>query len=371
VALIIEAGDQRWFVRKGQLTALDEEGGTQWRMEAAITEGIAQVQSPRSSRLCFVTGHGERSLDDAAPEGLVELSRRLGKSNLKSQRVPLDVADPKSALVGCDAICVVGPERPWPSVHGEALLDAWNAGSSLALFLDPIVGAEGQIVSSGLSKVIEAIGVQAESGFVVEEDSALRLPGGLGETFFATPRTHPITRGLSTEQMRLDARVLVSAARAIEPLPGSGAAVLLEASEKARTVDHMERLGEPAATKNTTIPVAIAKELSTSSGPKRALVVGSSNLADNHSFRDPALMGNRLFVEAAFAWLSERPALVSVPEQPPLRAGLSLSEESLSSLLWYVLVYIPVAATSLGAFILTRRQWREDASREESEEASR
>lgn len=369
VAVVIEAGDQRWFVRKGQLTALDEEGATEWRMEAALTEGIAQVQSPRSSRLCFVSGHGERSLDDAAPEGLVELRSRLAKSNLKSERVPLDVPHPENALLGCDSICVIGPQRPWPSQHEEALLKSWNSGTHIALFLDPLVGAEGEIVSSGLDQVVEAIGVQAESSFVVEEDPTLRLPGGLGESFFATPRTHAITRDLSTEEMRLDTRVLLSAARAIFPLSGSGATVLLETSDRARSVTQMKELGQPISSKNTAIPLAIARKRTSSSKSQRALVIGSSNLTDNHSFRDPALLGNRRFTESAFAWLSERPALVSVPEQPPIRAGLSLSEDSLSSLLWYVLVYIPVGAASLGAFILTRRQRQEDASREEAEEA--
>lgn len=367
--LLIECADKKWFVRQTQLSQIDDEGQHHFRIEGALTEGIAQVQHSTELRLCFTSGHGERSLDDAAPEGLIELRRRLSKSNLVPERVPLDIVDPGEALQGCDAIAVVGPSRPWPPVHERALLNAWENGTSLALFLDPIVDEHGKIIPWGLSSLTHALGASPEASFILETDPQMRLPSGLGESFFATPKAHSITQGLSNDQLRLDARVLMTAAAKVGPDASGGAVTLLSTSASAFTVDDLSRADSPPASRkkeeSIPLPLAVANEMP--GGPnkkKRAVVVGSSNLAENRSFRDPSLFGNRVFVENVFSWLLSRPTLVSVPERPPVPAGLNLSEDSLSSLLRYVLFYMPLAAASLGAYLLTRRRKREEDSRQ-------
>jgi hypothetical protein len=92
-------------------------------------------------------------------------------------------------------------------------------------------------------------------------------------------------------------------------------------------------------------------------------VVGSSNLAWSRNWRDPAALGNRLFVESAVSWLAERPLLVSVPEQATHEVGLALTEESLGEVMRYVLLYLPGSAAALGLLVMLRRRAGERRSR--------
>jgi hypothetical protein len=130
------------------------------------------------------------------------------------------------------------------------------------------------------------------------------------------------------------------------------------------------RTGE-GSSEQQPLHVAIASENSAAGGarPLRSVVVGSSSLAQNLTFRDPASYGSRVFVENAFAWVLDRPALVSVPEARPARAGVRISDDSLAQLLRYVLIYMPLFAAGLGALVLIRRHRKEQASRSSEERA--
>jgi hypothetical protein len=95
----------------------------------------------------------------------------------------------------------------------------------------------------------------------------------------------------------------------------------------------------------------------------RLVVAGSANLAWSRNWREPTLLANRLFVESALGWLAARPPLVSVPEKSAAPVGLSLTEESLSEVWRYVILYMPGAATLLGVYVLLRRRSVERKSR--------
>lgn len=357
-AIFLRKDARTWIIRGGQLSELDADGNLRLRIEARLSEGIAQLLTTNRQKLCFVTGHGERSIDDAASEGLLELSKRLRSSNIDLERVPLDVPDPEGALSSCENIAVVGPERPWPEQHAAALKKRIESGVSLALFLDPIVDAQGYVAEPGLSDVLSMLEVETGQTFVLETDPKQRLPGGIGETFFAQPKPHPITRGLSTDEARVDARVVMAAARPLVKTSGSSAVTLLETSTAAVTISN---LNEPQKVEAHQQPLSLAMA-GKLANKKRWIVVGSSQLIENASFRDPALYGGRTFAESSFAWLLDTQTLVSVPERPPMKAGIRLSEESLGDLLRYVLIYMPLSAMLAGAYVLWRRKKHQDAS---------
>ncbi len=58
-----------------------------------------------------------------------------------------------------------------------------------------------------------------------------------------------------------------------------------------------------------------------------------------------------------------------MPEKQGHDVGLALTEESLSEVLRYVLVYMPLSAAALGAFVMLRRRGKEKRSRSGAERA--
>jgi hypothetical protein len=364
-ALLVRQEGRSWFVPTSELYATDEEGTRRPRIEAALAEAIVRVQTSERLTVCFITGHGEKSLDDAADDGLFELAHVLEVKNLEGRRTPLDVPRPDLELRDCGVIAVVGPKTPVPKEHEQALVAAAKRGAHFLLFLDPIVDARGALGSSGLDELSEHLGVRLPRGFVLERDPDRRLPQGIGEAFLAEVGPHPITTSLSSEEMRMDRRVLLVAAQPLALAPGSAAVPLLSASLDAVVLDRLgtEIETPPSAhTERPLVAAAMRRPLPTG-GEVRAVVVGTSNILDSRSFRDPALVGSRAFAEQAVGWVAARPLVVSIPDRPPLPAGLALTEESLADVLSYVLLYMPGTALFLGVWVLLQRRRREALSR--------
>src|SRR5690606_29516912 len=138
---------------------------------------------------------------------------------------------------------------------------------------------------------------------------------------------------------------------------------LLVTSDRATA---MSALNDSSQRQNLRAPfsMAFASEIDNHIKTKsRAVVVGSSNLAQNSSYLDPSQFGSHLFVENAFAWVLNRRTLVTVPSRAQATLHLNLSEDSLNSLLRYVLLYLPLTAAGTGFWVLFRRHQREQQSR--------
>lgn len=373
-AMLVRQAERSWFVPVSELYTVDADGHRRPRIEAALSDAILRVQTSERLTVCFVTGHGEKSLDDGADDGLLELRRSLELRNMEGRRTPLDVPRPDLALRDCNAVALIGPKAPVPKEHERALVAAADRGAHFLLLLDPIVDARGALAAAGLDELLGRLGVRLPRGFVLERKPEQRLPQGIGEAFLAEIVPHPITSGLSSEELRLDRRAVLVAAQPLELTGGSSAVPLLTASSDAVVLDRLGAELDGAAAEDGQRPLLAAAARTALAGEQeaRALIVGASNLADSRSFRDPALAGNRAFVEQGLAWLASRPLARAVSDHEPLPAGLALTEESLGDVLRYVLLYMPGTAFFLGVWVLWRRRHAEARARSEgnAEEAA-
>jgi hypothetical protein len=180
------------------------------------------------------------------------------------------------------------------------------------------------------------------------------------------------------EDDKLSSRVLVVQSRSVSV---SGAAsLLLRSSDSAIALRDLRALSEnsagaaPAGAPQS-YGLAAAVELPKPEKSQRAhgprvMVSGASNLAYNRNFQDPSLYGNRRLLENAISWAAARPSMLSVPAKAEREVGLSLSEESLGEVMRYVLLYMPLSAGLIGAFVLLRRRSDEKRSRQGSASAS-
>jgi hypothetical protein len=373
--LFISRGERTWFVTNEELSSFDDEGRARPRIEQALTEGIANVTRGEETKLCFTTGHGEASLDDVGPEGLAELRRRLEKSNYQAEAVDPTRSDADKTLGSCRVVVVAGPEVPYGAEAASRIERFATGGGGLVLFAGPVFGDEARVAPSGLEHIAERFGVRLGRSMVLETEPSLRLPRGAGETFAATPVEHALTRGLVREGGKVDFPVIVSETRALELASGGPAVAILKSSPHAVALEDLrvvlEGKGAPADAPEAERVLGAAWELAKKAGSKekygaRGLVVGTRSLPWTRSYRDAALLGDRLLVENGLAWVAARPAIVSVPEKPPRSVGLSLTEESLGEILRYVLVYMPATAALSGFVLLYRRRAKEKSSRKAS-----
>jgi hypothetical protein len=361
--IVIAHGEKTWFITGDDVTSFDDEGRARPELEQALTEGLANVQRGDRGVLCAGEGHGEASIDDAGPEGLAELRQGLTKNNFEVRALNLELPDAAKKLAECQSFVIAGPEVAHSFQAAERLKAFLAQGGRLLAFVSPVFGADGEIVASGLEPVAALAGAELGRDLVLETDPSARLPRGAGEVFFAAPKLHDVTRGLVQED-KVEFRVLVSQAQSLRTRADASAKSLLLSSDQALSVRDVRSLldgnGTPSDGERGQRTLAVAAELGQGA---RVVWAGAKNLPQNKSFRDPALLGDRLFVENAVSWASSRPALVSVPKKSAQELGLTLTEESLSEVLRYVLVYMPAVSALLGILVLFERRQREKRGR--------
>ena len=370
--LVIADGDRHWFITSDELVHLDEDSGrSRPALEQALSSALDNVRRTEKAKICFTTGQREPTVDDAGPEGLSELKQRLLKNNYAVESV--DATAPNTSYADCVAVVVPTPELEFGADDAKRLASYVQAGGSAVLLLGPTLAEGSQVRATGLEPVLTLAGVELGRDVVLEQDSASRLPRGSGEIFFAHLEPHAITRGVLHEDDKLSARVLVVQARSLAA--STGATLVMASSETAVAIRDLRAFsadgGAEAAAEHAqhrSFGLAAARELprveaSKSPHGARLFVSGASNLAWNRNFQDPSLYGNRRLLENAISWAAARPSMLSVPEKPEREVGLSLSEESLSDVMRYVLFYMPTAAGLIAGFVLLRRRNQERASR--------
>jgi ABC-type uncharacterized transport system len=361
--IVLSQGPKHWFVTTEELVRLDEDSGrARPALESALSTALFNLRRAEKAKLCFTTGHREPTLDDAGPQGLSELRKRLEKGNYDP--VSVDGSAPRPSYADCVAVLVPTPELEFSAEQAKALAEYVRGGGSALLLVSPNLDESGRVRGSGLDPVLELAGVTLGRDLVLEQDKAARLPSGSGELFYAKLRPHPLTRGVLHEDDKLSSRVLVAQARSLEA--SGGASLVMETSPAAVSLKDLSPLGAgqrddvAAGAEQKVLGLAAAREL-----PKvkpeaargaRLFVTGASNLAWNRNFQDPSLYGNQRLIENAISWAAARPSLLNVPQKPEREVGLSLSEESLGEVQRYVLFYMPISAGLIAAFVLLRRR---------------
>ncbi len=373
-SMVVSRGSRNWFVTTDDIVVYDEnDGRAKPKLEQALTEGIRNVLERESARICFSVGHQEISIDDGGPSGLAELRYRVQKSNFEVETIDLAAPKLERGLKECQVVVVAGPEVRFSDEAVKRLQQYIKGGGNLFLLANPVLDEENRITPTGLEPLARSAGIELSADFVVERDEKSRLPSGLGESFFAAPKPHGVTRGLLKDgEPRF--RVLLSAAQSMKAADGRPVA-LLSTSQQAFSLRDIrpfvaEGIPPEKSSKDPGGPfvVAFASELpkvgDAPHGP-RMIAVGSANPVWGRNFREPTLLGNRLFIESCLSWLAARPSIVSVPEKASHDVGLSLTEESLGDVFRYVLLFMPGAAALLGVFVMLRRRAGEKRSRSE------
>lgn len=386
--IVIVARDKPHFLTSQDLVQVDDEDDLRARprLEQALTAGLRSVLLGDRPKVCFTTGHGEQDLDDQ----LSFLKERLTKNNYDVASLdPVESATPSAAkpaapgdprsTVKISACQVVVMARPTLKVPPEdvASLKAYIEGGGNAMIVTGQVpeGDEERYMELGLDELLAVAGVKLNDDFIFERDPEHRARGGAGETFLPTYKPHAITEGLMKAAERgQDFPVVMTVASSLTPTGTTVAAPipLLVTSESAfGMVDFFTWAKNPsldphplATDHRGPLTVAFATELPKRSAPAakdashgpRVVVVSSISALNAGNWRDPQLRGTALFVESAISWLAARSVNLDIPNKPMFTAGLRITEETRTRILWYVVVCMPLASVLLGLAVHLRRR---------------
>lgn len=362
--VVVARGNRHWYITSDDLVAYEEDDSlARPQLERALTHGIRQVMHDDQSVVCFTVGHEEISIEDISPTGFSELARRLEKDNYEVRSVQLG-SSTLPTLRECSLVVVAAPDVEIDSSSATRVADYLVGGGNVLVFASAALDEQYRVRHNGLQPIALAGGVRFDPSVVIEEDAERRLPGGFGETFFADPENHAITRGLFRRN-QAELPVLVTLAHPLARTEGSTAEPLLVSGPDAFELRDLSGAmsGDPPKRSGHAggpFTVAMAAELTSTApgaparGPRLVIVPASVGFSRNWS--DPALIGTRRFAESAVSWLSSRPLMVTIPSKGSHSMGIALTEASLGEVWRYVLVYMPGSVVLLGILVLYRRR---------------
>jgi ABC-type uncharacterized transport system involved in gliding motility auxiliary subunit len=129
--------------------------------ESAISETIRKLLKTESKKIYFLTGHGERSLEDGQREGLLTARRAL--DNEGYQLVSLNLLSHAEVPQDAALLVIAAPQQPLFSQELNALKNYLDRGGRLLVMLEPFKDA-------GLRDFLARYGVGLNDGIILDQN---------------------------------------------------------------------------------------------------------------------------------------------------------------------------------------------------------
>ncbi len=201
--------------------------------EEGMTQAILRVEHPARTRILFVSGHGEASVDDVGPSGLGRFAAALRQSGYDAGEIRLFEEEIQSNVA---ALAVIGPQRTFLPSEIDKLGRYMDAGGRLLLCLEP--GADG-----GLASLLGVRGIGLDSLEVYDESPATRgLAMGPRTLVVTDYASHPILGSGTGYTVFSGARTIALSKEAVW---GVDAKTLFRTGPQARRIGDRRRHGEP------------------------------------------------------------------------------------------------------------------------------
>ncbi len=336
------------FVESGQMREELEAAN-----EERLTNAIARVTSGGIKTICFLTGHGEKSVHESGPHGISSFLEALRAENfevrdivaLGAERIPAD----------CDILILAGPEKDIIKHEQNVILDYLTEGGRALFLLDP------------MTEIANIEGILAAYGILLGNDVIVDRYGKLLAGNFLTPvvnnyGVHPITDGFRHFSFFPQARSVTAMK---DPPATLDVTVIGRTNEGAYSETDMATLlegqtqFEPSEDIKGPVDIAVAAVMlsqadSSSRAPESRIVgFGDSDFAGNSNLR---LSGNRDLLLNTVHWLAESEDMISIRPADDLQQPVLLTATQGRFVFWIPVVALPALILLAGAVILTWRK---------------
>jgi ABC-type uncharacterized transport system involved in gliding motility auxiliary subunit len=319
--------------------------------EQDITSAILKVTSASVKTVCFVTGHGEKSITDDGARGYSVAEDGLKKEGYNVQAVNL--VQSNSVPSDCSVLVVAGPTQGYFPQETAMIQKYLDAGGKALIEEDPI-SQKGQQdpnleaiykdwnINVGTNVIVDASGVGRLFGtgpavpLVVDYgDSPITKSLEHGMTFFPLARTVSIADKSKTEPTEIE---------------------LLKTSSRSFTIpnlDQKEVKFDPAT--DTAGPLSIGVAATREEGGKQArlVVLGNSNYAANQWIN---LQHNGDLFFNTVDWLAQDENLISIRPKSVTDRRVTMTEGQSRALWWLDMIFLPGIVIFAGVYIWWKRR---------------
>lgn len=354
--------------------------------EEKVTNAIIKVTREEEKTVYFLTGHGERSLNDTQPTGYSQVKADIEKQNYKVEEYNLAQQNklPPDAAV----IVSAGPKMDFFPNEVHLLQNYLAAGGKFLLMIDP----ESEF---DMNQFLAGYGIALDKDVVVDASGLGQLFGfGAGAPLASDYADQPITKDLSG---RMSIFPGARSVKSIDSTLGYTTTALVRTSRQSWgesdikqqevTFDEGTDIKGPLAlavvsTKEVSAPVAEASadeagpgstkasepdartgsdpsgdespnEQSASKVESRIVVFGDSDFASNAYLGEA--VNSDLFLNTT-SWLAEDTDLLSIRPKSPENRAITLTGAEGRLIFWAAVVLFPFATLVFGVAVWYRRR---------------
>ncbi|MBM4143207.1 MAG: hypothetical protein FJ225_06410 [Lentisphaerae bacterium] len=364
--IVVECEGRRKYVEAAELMDYDynvslergvEKKPKAFKAEQIFSSAIQSVTQSARPAVYFLTGHGERAVDDyGRMSGYSSLAYLIGRDNMRVETLSLPAAGRVPA--DCSALVIAGPDRRIARAEADLIADYLDRSGRLFLLADPAL-------TTGLEELLERWGVALGPHVVVGQTLTGR------ELVVTAYGDHPITRRLKSVM------TMFYMPRSILPLaPDTDAAkrsadrphvTALAACERDRGWGEADLAQSPprfdeGADLPGPVPVAVAVERGPGTSidvqikPTRMVIVGDSDFVSNGALSSAAGGNSDLFL-CALNWLVEREELMAVAPKTPAVLRLDMDRDRMRDTFLLIVAVPGAVAALIGAAVWRRRRY--------------
>jgi ABC-type uncharacterized transport system involved in gliding motility auxiliary subunit len=341
--------------------------------EEEVTGALVRAVKGGERNACFLSGSGERGLDDSAGSGFSALKEALEHNNYKTRTVnlaqSLTPAAGAAPVIGqvqqakvdipkdCTVLVVGGPKLAYSPATVHAI-KAYVEGGGRALFLLDTPLRIGQQEGSENPELVKLL---AEWGLTASNDLALDT-SGVGGLFGLGPEVSMVTNYESQPIVRDFKEGVLTAIPLSRTLKTTNTAKVtwdkvLSTGDNSFAATNVNGPVDPKKGVKGPLELAAAGTYNTgnSNNPGRIVVYGSSLWAEN-SFLGSRQVTNRDLALNTFNWLTSDEDLISIRPKEPEDRRLNISGNRMSLVFWWSVVLLPLTVVGAGLMVWWQRR---------------
>jgi ABC-type uncharacterized transport system involved in gliding motility auxiliary subunit len=313
--------------------------------EQTITNAIIKVTRDTVKTVCFVEGHGERSLSSNDREGYEAADKFLKDETYETRKINLVSSNQVPA--DCSVLVIAGPKKGYLPEEA-AMVGKYLDGGGKALFLlDPDT-------EPNLNDVLASWNVEVGNDIVIDTSGVGRLTGSPAIPLVTKYGSHPVTKEMD------DSMTFFPLVRSVSSGKSSGGSVsnteLLKTSDQSwAATDLKGDLSTFHAGRDKKGPISLGVAATKSLGEKEArlVVIGDSDFATNQAI---GLVRNGDLFLNAINWLAQDEDMISVRPKAPTNRQVTMTASQQNFLFWLTLALMPGAVIASGVYLWWKRR---------------
>ena len=332
--LIVESG-----IKKETVTELSE---------VNLTNAIMKVTREKDKVIYFLTGHGERSIQEDGPEGFKSAAEAIRNENYIVRELNLvrNIAAGTGIPDSCSVLVVASPKTNFFPTELDTIKAYIDGGGKALILLDP----EHQ---QDITEFLTGYHVEVGNDMVVDAS-------GMGQLFGAGPGMPLVTNYDQNIPITKDFNVmtfypLTSSVTPMEDKGGFNIRTLLKTSQNSwaeSDFGNREVSFDPERDKEGPVSIAVLIEKTSGENKLGLAVFGDSDFAKNGYWRN---QGNADMFLNTINYLAEEEDLISIRPKEFDDRRVTLTQADVKVIFYLVVIAIPLIVIIAGVVFYIKR----------------